>query len=62
MASSIPVIRIYLVISLQICLGDSVVPHLVYCMALMGLATSRSSRALAASVICCSFSGVQQDW
>lgn len=46
MVPSTPVIRIYLVISLQICLGDSIVPHLMHCMALMDLATSRSARAL----------------
>ena len=37
MVPSIPINRIYLVIPRWICLGDSVIPHLVYSMAHLGL-------------------------
>ena len=37
MAPSLPINKIYLPIPLWICLGDSVVPHSVYFMVLLGL-------------------------
>ena len=37
MVPNIPISKIYLVIPLWICLGDSIAPHPVYCMTLLGL-------------------------